>query len=99
MDGRSIAIHRRETAKSATSPSGFWLTKWSPWFGRSGIPRSGSFPYGEREMAKKESIVRASADEIARRIARGEDRTDWKRVKAMSQAEVERLADEEDGPL
>jgi hypothetical protein len=50
-------------------------------------------------MAKKESIVRASADEIARRIARGEDRTDWKRVKAMSQTEVERLADEEDGPL
>lgn len=50
-------------------------------------------------MAKRESIVRASAEEIARRIGRGEDRTDWKRVKAMSQAEVERLADEEDGPL
>ena len=32
-------------------------------------------------------------------IARGESRTDWQRVKAMSQAEVERLADEEDGPL
>jgi hypothetical protein len=50
-------------------------------------------------MAKRESIARASGDQIARRIARGEDRTDWKRVKAMSQAEAERLADEEDVPL
>jgi uncharacterized protein (DUF4415 family) len=49
-------------------------------------------------MARKERIVRASGEEIARRLARGEDRTDWKRVKAMSQAEVERLADEEEGP-
>ncbi len=41
--------------------------------------------------------MRASGEEIARRLARGEDRTDWKRVKAMSQADVERLAaDEED---
>jgi uncharacterized protein (DUF4415 family) len=32
-------------------------------------------------------------------LARGESRTDWARVKAMSQEEVERLADEEDGPL
>ncbi|HEY5211259.1 MAG TPA: BrnA antitoxin family protein [Stellaceae bacterium] len=50
-------------------------------------------------MAKKERIVRASGEAIARRLARGEDRTDWKRVKAMSQAEVERLADEEEGKL
>src|SRR5437763_3505725 len=40
-------------------------------------------------MAKKERIV----------IARSESRTDWARVKAMPQEEVERLADEEDGPL
>ncbi len=50
-------------------------------------------------MAKRQHIVRASGEEIARRLARGEDRTDWKRVKAMSQAEVERLADEEEGSL
>jgi uncharacterized protein (DUF4415 family) len=31
--------------------------------------------------------------------ARGELRSDWARAKAMTQAEVERLADEEDGPL
>ena len=40
-------------------------------------------------MAKKERIV----------IARSESRTDWARVKAVPQEEVERLADEEDGPL
>ena len=51
------------------------------------------------KQEQQERIKRASGEEIARRLARGEDRTDWKRVKAMSQAEVERLADEEDGPL
>jgi hypothetical protein len=50
-------------------------------------------------MAKKERIVRYSAEEVAAMIARGEDKTDWERVKAMPQEEVERLADEEDGPL
>lgn len=50
-------------------------------------------------MRKKESIVSASADEIAQRLERGENQTDWERVKAMPQAEVERLADEEDGAL
>jgi len=32
-------------------------------------------------------------------LARGEDLTDWERVKAIPQEEVERLANEEDGPL
>ncbi len=50
-------------------------------------------------MAKKERIVRYSAAEVAAMIARGESKTDWARVKAMPQEEVERLADEEDGPL
>jgi uncharacterized protein (DUF4415 family) len=50
-------------------------------------------------MVKKERIVRASAKEISRRIARGESKTDWKQAKSMPQAEVERLADEEDGVL
>jgi uncharacterized protein (DUF4415 family) len=50
-------------------------------------------------MAKRERIVRHSAEEVAAMIARGESRTDWARVKAMPQEEVERLADEEDGPL
>lgn len=46
-------------------------------------------------MRKKERIAHASADEIAGR----EDKTDWQRVKAMAQAEVERLADADEGPL
>jgi uncharacterized protein (DUF4415 family) len=50
-------------------------------------------------MRKKERIVRSSAKEIRHRIARGESKTNWPQVKAMSQAEVERLADEEEGPL
>ena len=50
-------------------------------------------------MAKKGRIVRYTAEEIAAKIAAGEDRTDWARVKAMPQEEVERLADEEEGPL
>jgi uncharacterized protein (DUF4415 family) len=50
-------------------------------------------------MRKKGRILRASAKEISRRIARGESKTDWRRVKAMSQPEVERLTDKEEGPL
>jgi uncharacterized protein (DUF4415 family) len=50
-------------------------------------------------MEKKERIVRVTDEEARVMIARGEDQTDWAKVDAMSQAEVERLADEEDGPL
>jgi len=50
-------------------------------------------------MPKKARIVSYSAEDIKRMIARGESKTDWSRVKAKSQAEVERLADEEEGPL
>ena len=50
-------------------------------------------------MRKSGRIVRASAEEIAARMRRGESRTDWKRAKARPQAAVERLADREDGPL
>ena len=50
-------------------------------------------------MRKNENIARFSADKIRRKIARGESKTNWKRVAAMSQAEVERLADRDEGPL
>lgn len=50
-------------------------------------------------MERKGNIVRATADEIQRMLERGESKTDWARVDAMSQEEVERLADEEEGPL
>ena len=46
-------------------------------------------------MRKKEHIVRYSAEEIAAKIAAGEDKTDWQRVRSMPQAEVELLADED----
>lgn len=50
-------------------------------------------------MRKKELIAHASVAEIEGRLARGEDKTDWTKVKAMSQAEVETLADDEEGSL
>jgi len=50
-------------------------------------------------MRKNENIVRSSADKIRRKLARGESKTDWKRVDAISQAEVERLADKDQGSL
>jgi uncharacterized protein (DUF4415 family) len=50
-------------------------------------------------MRKNENISSFSADKIRRKVARGESKTDWKRVKAMSQKEVERLADRDEGPL
>lgn len=46
-------------------------------------------------MAKKERIARYSTDELATM----KSETDWVKVDAMTQKEVERLADEEDGPL
>jgi uncharacterized protein (DUF4415 family) len=50
-------------------------------------------------MEKKERIVRASAEELRQKLTREGSRSDWKRARAMTQAEVERLADEEDGSL
>jgi uncharacterized protein (DUF4415 family) len=50
-------------------------------------------------MKKKERIVSYTMKELEAMQKRGEDRTDWARVKAMPQKEVERLADEEEGPL
>ncbi len=46
-------------------------------------------------MQKKENIVRYSADELARL----KSETDWSKVDATSREEIERHADEDDGPL
>jgi uncharacterized protein (DUF4415 family) len=40
-------------------------------------------------MAKKNDIMRYTAKDIQRKIARGADRTDWRRVNATSAADVE----------
>lgn len=47
-------------------------------------------------MAKKEHIVRYTADEIRAKVARGESRTDWNRVDATAAAEIERQASEDE---
>jgi len=50
-------------------------------------------------MAKKERIARASADEIQAMRRQGKTESDRAAAEQLSQAEVERLADEDDGPL
>ena len=50
-------------------------------------------------MEKKQHIGRASAEQIEAMRARGESRSDWQAAEAMSRADVERLAVEEDGEM
>ncbi len=50
-------------------------------------------------MRRRGNIVSGTAEEIRRMLDNGGDLTDWDAVRAMPQSEVERLADEEDGPL
>jgi len=50
-------------------------------------------------MRRKGRIVRTSASKIAGQLRRGEGKSDWKRARAMTQAEVERMADLDEGPL
>ena len=50
-------------------------------------------------MGKKEHLMRASADEIRAMRRQGQTRSDRTAAEQMSSAEVERLADEDDGPL
>jgi uncharacterized protein (DUF4415 family) len=50
-------------------------------------------------MSKSERIVRASAEEIREKLAREGSKTDWRKARSHSPAAVERLADEQDGPL
>jgi hypothetical protein len=50
-------------------------------------------------MAKKAHIVSFTAEEIDARLAAGESRTDWAQAYSMTQADIERLADEDESPL
>ena len=51
-------------------------------------------------MGNKERIVRYTAEEIDEMIARGEDRTDWERVRNMTEEEIEASIDfEEEGEI
>jgi uncharacterized protein (DUF4415 family) len=48
-------------------------------------------------MAKKEPIVRVTADALRAKHARGEDRSDWKRAAGMTEAQIEAaIADDPD---
>jgi uncharacterized protein (DUF4415 family) len=48
-------------------------------------------------MAKKERIVKFTDDELRAKQARGEDKSDWKRAAAMTEAEIEAaIADDPD---
>ncbi len=52
-------------------------------------------------MAKKEHTVITTAEEIEKRIVKGEDRTDWDRVDAMTEGELEAAiaADPDEDPV
>jgi len=50
-------------------------------------------------VAKKENLVTMTLEQVKEMLANGGDRSDWEAVRAMPQEEVDRLADEEDGPL
>jgi uncharacterized protein (DUF4415 family) len=50
-------------------------------------------------VVKRQHIRRASAEQIEAMRARGESRSDWQAAEAMAPADIERLADEEDGAL
>jgi uncharacterized protein (DUF4415 family) len=56
-------------------------------------------PEARQGMARNKRIIRASAEDLRRKRAAGESKTDWARVHATSQQEVERLADAEEGIL
>ena len=50
-------------------------------------------------MEKNKSIVRFSAENLEAMRERGESRTDWQRVRALTQSQADRLANEEEGAL
>ncbi len=50
-------------------------------------------------MAKREHIVSFTAEEIDAKLAAGESRTDWAQADAMTRVDIERRADEDEGPL
>jgi uncharacterized protein (DUF4415 family) len=47
-------------------------------------------------MRKEGNIVRYTSEELDAKIAAGEDRTDWDRVRSMTDAEIEANVDEVD---
>jgi uncharacterized protein (DUF4415 family) len=50
-------------------------------------------------MKKDMHIKRATAKEVQNMLGRGESRTDWKRVRALTEQNAASLADEDEGHL
>src|SRR6185437_16121999 len=69
---------------------------WVPAF--AGTGGNGTMPRMKRKTSRTR-IARASAEEVSRRIARGEGRADWKRDKAMKRWEGEPITEKEEGEL
>jgi uncharacterized protein (DUF4415 family) len=100
FDGRPVYSYPSpRLGQERSSLSAYGPANSSPSYGPNARRPFGSSHSGGREMRKNENISRFSADKIRRKVARGESKTDWKRVKAMSQKDVERLADRDEGPL
>jgi uncharacterized protein (DUF4415 family) len=60
---------------------------------------SESSVHEEQQEEREGSIVRYSREEIRERLRRGEDNTDWDRINAMTDEEIERNALEENRRL
>ncbi len=51
-------------------------------------------------MKKEEHIVSYTAEELDEMIARGESKTDWQRIRRMTEEDIERNADQDlDSPV
>jgi uncharacterized protein (DUF4415 family) len=50
---------------------------------------SGSSPFGGHGVKKDRDVARYTAEELRAMVARGEDQTDWARLDAMTEAELE----------
>src|SRR5579863_6713755 len=61
----------------------------SPLYGHGETARYELSQQGEREMRKKSDTVRYTAKQIKAKIARGEDRTDWRKANRMTGKKLE----------
>src|SRR5205814_9939304 len=62
----------------------------SRWCGHGAAGTGGSSRSGDQDMPKKKSGTAYSVRDLARKAARGEDRTDWTRASRMTRARIEK---------
>jgi uncharacterized protein (DUF4415 family) len=60
-----------------------------PLYGCGGTERFGLLQQGEPEMRKKSATVRYTAKQIKAKIARGEDKADWRKVNALTSKKLD----------